>query len=656
MTLKSILTIDVNDERFKAYKESFDKYQEALAKMPESWKAASAEQDVMMQGFAKVSAALMAHADMSERIARMDHRGAAEADKQAKSWHSIARDTKAAAGNIAAMARSFLKWSGLTGLVGGLLGGGSLWGLTHLAGGVAALRQTAMGLGVTPGQAAAFGIDFGRFVGDPQSMLARVSAALANPTDPAYRGLITSIGNVQGMNAAQASVALLRALPRLFPGGANTPNLGAIAQARGLLDTGLTLFDIRKYLSARPDERRQMERAFASDEQRLNLDRRTTLAYQNLTTQLERAGREIETTFVKGLVSLADPLSKLSQSVVGVVGAFFDAANKKHWITYLADDLDRLSKTIAAGDLLKNVSGFVDDLDKIGKAVHWVASWLPSGATMEKTKFAGVGAVAGGAVGGPIGGVVGGAVGWGLAPVFDAAKDYLLKYDDFMTRKFGPSRSGLAEQTPQAIRLMNDLINKYHWSPEAAAIMAGNVSQESGFNSAAVGDGGQSGGLAQWHNDRFARLVRESGGNWSNWAAQEKLMNEEWRERFGNAVESHDTAYLGQLGKQYEGYSTDTFGARMSAAAVFYRQYQKDHDESLRRIYDRVEKVFPAKASATNAIAAQQHQSSLAYAHKENAHRKVQIEVNKSAGADVNVSVHQMPTWLSSAIAFSPGQ
>jgi hypothetical protein len=45
----------------------------------------------------------------------------------------------------------------------------------------------------------------------------------------------------------------------------------------------------------------------------------------------------------------------------------------------------------------------------------------------------------------------------------------------------------------------------------------------------------------------------------------------------------------------------------------------------------------------------------LAYAHKQNNFRQVQIEISKAPGADVNVSVHQAPTWPNSAMAFSPG-
>jgi hypothetical protein len=42
---------------------------------------------------------------------------------------------------------------------------------------------------------------------------------------------------------------------------------------------------------------------------------------------------------------------------------------------------------------------------------------------------------------------------------------------------------------------------------EQAAGIAGNLYAESKFNTAAVGDGGTSKGLAQWHNERWTNLV-----------------------------------------------------------------------------------------------------------------------------------------------------
>ncbi|MGA2817495.1 MAG: phage tail tip lysozyme, partial [Xanthobacteraceae bacterium] len=130
---------------------------------------------------------------------------------------------------------------------------------------------------------------------------------------------------------------------------------------------------------------------------------------------------------------------------------------------------------------------------------------------------------------------------------------------------------------PGAQRLMTDLINR-GWSKEAAAVMAGNVQSESRFNPANnTGDSGTSWGLAQWHGDRRQRLVADAnkaGVSWKDWDLQVNLMDKEWRERYGDAIHSHDFNRLARLGKMYEGYSTNTFGERVRSAQQFLRNYK----------------------------------------------------------------------------------
>ena len=55
---------------------------------------------------------------------------------------------------------------------------------------------------------------------------------------------------------------------------------------------------------------------FGRDKKELGLSNSDAKAYQDFTTQMERAGRKIETVFVKGLIKLEKPLEKLSDEVV----------------------------------------------------------------------------------------------------------------------------------------------------------------------------------------------------------------------------------------------------------------------------------------------------------------------------------------------------
>lgn len=379
MPLKAIMELDVDQSKFDRLKIT-DKYLEKLQAMPATWKAANAQQADMLTGFQKMTAAILAQQDIHHRALTDLHRGSSEVDRQAKSWHSIAREAKDTAAAVGSITRSFVKWSGIATLFSGLLGGGSLWGFSHLAGGVSGLRQQAAGIGVTPGQLTAFGVDFGRFVGDPQGMLSRVAAALTDPTSPAYKPIAALLGNVQGQNAAQVSTALLRALPRIFQRGANDPTLGTVAGAYGLTDI-LSVEDIKKYLSARPEERRQQERAYQGDVNRFNLNPRTLRVYQDFTTQLERAGNSIWQTFVVGLEPLVrgpdgGPLGQLSKAALHLVEAFMGAAKDKHWIDDLSQGLERFSSWIGTPDFDDKVKSFVDGVGVMASAAKAAAEWI----------------------------------------------------------------------------------------------------------------------------------------------------------------------------------------------------------------------------------------------------------------------------------------
>src|SRR4029077_6537385 len=116
------------------------------------------------------------------------------------------------------------------------------------------------------------------------------------------------------------------------------------------------------------------------------------------------------------------------------------------------------------------------------------------------------------------------------------------------------------------------------WSKEAAAMMAGNVSGESSFNTGSVGDGGTSFGLVQWHGDRARKLQKfaaSKGKPWTDPDVQYDFLDQEFRSRYGaNAVQSHDMNQLAPLGKAYEGYATNTYAARVGAANRFLQNYQ----------------------------------------------------------------------------------
>lgn len=359
MAVKSIIDIELNDEKFKAFKALYDKYEASLAKMPSQWgKVATGAAAVAAGAAVGMKQAVLAEMD-AEKSAR----------RHAASWQSIARSTKDFASNIRSATVEFAKWTGIIGVFSGLLGAGGLFGIERLAGSVAANRRTAGGLGVSYGQNQAFNLNFKRFV-DADSMLANVSNALHDFRSRGYVGLLSAGISPQfagSHNAAEVSAELLHRIPQLFKG---TPTAGIGARLSALqLDDILSQQDVIRYLGASPQERAKQEKNFGRDVGSLDLDPSMQRAWNDFMTQMERAGGQIENTFVRGLVPLEPSLEKLSASFESFVSKLLGSDLVKTGIDKLSSGLNTFADYVTSADFEKSVESFVDGIKSLAKSV-----------------------------------------------------------------------------------------------------------------------------------------------------------------------------------------------------------------------------------------------------------------------------------------------
>jgi hypothetical protein len=97
--------------------------------------------------------------------------------------------------------------------------------------------------------------------------------------------------------------------PRRQPETASkTPILAGKDDERFLgIDLRLEMFSLeeRRRLRSHPEEIEETAAGMQRDRKTLGLSEKDQRAYQEFTTQMERAGRQIETVFVKGLIPLA---------------------------------------------------------------------------------------------------------------------------------------------------------------------------------------------------------------------------------------------------------------------------------------------------------------------------------------------------------------
>ncbi len=114
--------------------------------------------------------------------------------------------------------------------------------------------------------------------------------------------------------------------------------------------------------------------------------------------------------------------------------------------------------------------------------------------------------------------------------------------------KAGAQAMGLTgDQDQRAQYAMQKLIG-LGWSKEQAAGIVGNLLQESGMDTTSVGDGGTSGGIAQWHNERWDALkeyAANTGREWTDLDAQLEYLDYELRNGesvAGNALRRQTTS------------------------------------------------------------------------------------------------------------------
>lgn len=87
----------------------------------------------------------------------------------------------------------------------------------------------------------------------------------------------------------------------------------------------------------------------------------------------------------------------------------------------------------------------------------------------------------------------------------------------------------------------------------AAAGVVGNLVQESGLRTDAIGDNGTSGGLAQWHNERLDALKRFAaarGKDWTDLDTQIEFLAEEMRTSYADTYAKMQSAELPEIAGQ----------------------------------------------------------------------------------------------------------
>jgi Phage tail lysozyme len=612
MPVRSVIDIELNDAAWNKFQVQYKAYEAALAASPAAWAAVNKEIDGSRKSFdelveaakvRQINAKLNAEAEKvaSEELKRQT----GETTAQARSWESMAKNSKDFASHVVGATKSLLRWAEVTGVISGLLGAGGLFGIDRLAQSVAGQRKDASGIGVTPGELKSFNLNFGRVLDSPGGFLTGVFESLTDVTKAApYGALGLNYNQERNKGPEDAAIDVLRGVKRLADRTAEN-QLGNVFSSRQLSLLGLSLEDFQRIKNRPASELEDYIRRNRRDRNDLNLDPKTQRAWEDFKVKLDRAGDKIEQTFVVGLTNLAKPLGHLSDSFVHVVEAFAGSDKLKHFIDEIATDIDRFAVEIGKPEFMKSVTDFADGMGTL-------ATNLKADLPGIKSAFDAVAAF-GSIIGHVLGPVINGTPpdpdhplpndpSFGRAPAappfhwwnpgswFDHAPGTgpsprsspfpggasTLPASPAAFRSFvGPSPAITGSRVVEA----HDFFVRAGWTEAQTAGLLANIGAESGFRPNAMNASGHQ-GIAQWDSTRAARFRRIFGHDPAQGTFEEQLMflqmellttEKKAGDRLRGARTAGESAAV--INEGYERSGTNS-GARAGAAGQYMQQFK----------------------------------------------------------------------------------
>lgn len=391
MAAKSIVEIDVQDEKFQSFLEKFNEYQKALGELPEQWRGAvhglgeaAKETERVRDGtegitkaFADGVAALASVNDGLDRLnGNLEKATKTQTEFNKKSGgarnflNKASKDAKSLAGHIKDATTSLLSWGTVLGLFSGLAGAGGLWGLNHLAGNASAQRFTAMGLGTTAGGLNSTAVDFQKALGNPVGTLGAIRDA---QLDLSKRWQFRAMGvDNPDRDPAELLPEMIKAARDIFVRNGSTQQG---AEAYGLTNY-FTLDDLSRFKKMSDEEIDAMAKQAQQDTRRLQLTDQQLRQWQDFNIQLDRSKVSIGNTFIRGLAPLAPELGKLSDAFSGAIETVLKSPELGKWIDGLSDGIRRFGNYLASLEFQKDVEAFISGVERLGRVIGKVIDWI----------------------------------------------------------------------------------------------------------------------------------------------------------------------------------------------------------------------------------------------------------------------------------------
>ncbi len=396
MVAKSIVDIDVNDDKFVAFMERFREYQSALDDLPEAWRVAavgigeSSKQTEKAKGEAKelgaefnavAEAILTINSGIDRLNANLEDSNKKQDEFNKKAGqgqgfiNQAKKDAKELAGHIKEATASLLSWGGIVGIFTGVLGVGGLFGINRLAATTGAQRFTSLGLGTSIGALDSTAINYQKALGNPAGTL---GAIRDSQMDLSKRWTFQAMGiNNPDQDPAKLLPQMIRNARDIFVQNGSTLQG---AQAHGLTNF-FTLDDLNRFKNMSDEEITAMEKRAQQDARMLQITDQQARQWQDFNVQLDYSSQSIRNTFVRGLGPLTPQLSKLSDALAGAIDTVLKSPELGKWIDALAGGIERFGNYLASPTFKSDVESFMSGVERLGRVIMKVLGWLDGGAS-----------------------------------------------------------------------------------------------------------------------------------------------------------------------------------------------------------------------------------------------------------------------------------
>ena len=372
MGLKSVVDIDLNDEKFKRFTDRYQKYQEALKKQPQAWKDAEKSIDDTGDAVDKIIAAFMAMGDTQRELREDNEKDNRNLRQKASLWDKINKASTGVLKDAEGVAKWMLKWGG----IGLGLSIGGLFGLRAIAEDVANQRNKALGLDTGIGTEKAFALHQGRYFDNPDAILSGAFTARSNLASPAFQAIASL-----GINPNQPTVAIanqlltkLQAMAKSLP----QQQVGNLLQEYpGIAQFGIGLQDLERLRNISPAELQQQIKGGTADAKAFNLSDRQGQAFQNFVTGIDSTFGKVTKQIERDLVPLLGPIEKLVSSIGKDISMLLRSKAAADGIDAIAKSIDRFAGYLGSSTFRQDLNDFEDGartfLNVIGFAAHVVA-------------------------------------------------------------------------------------------------------------------------------------------------------------------------------------------------------------------------------------------------------------------------------------------